>query len=145
MVRIDKGVLHEMMTKATEIARTPSTAPIRLRKYLAWRSLTSFPSEMLCKLCRSLGYSMLPKKVQGSTMFLNLLEDNLSSVHKQLFTYGIHEPLSTRIIKEELNDGMHVVDIGANIGYYALLEARIVGDKGWVYAVEPSPRNFFDT
>jgi FkbM family methyltransferase len=36
---------------------------------------------------------------------------------------------------------MCVVDIGANIGCYALLEARLVGNQGKVLAIEPVPTN----
>jgi FkbM family methyltransferase len=36
---------------------------------------------------------------------------------------------------------MIVVDLGANIGYYALMEASLVGPTGHVYAIEPDPRN----
>lgn len=35
-----------------------------------------------------------------------------------------------------------VLDIGANIGYYALLESKLVGEEGIVYALEPVKRNF---
>ncbi len=37
---------------------------------------------------------------------------------------------------------MTVVDVGANIGIYTALLAKIVGEKGKVYAFEPSPHNF---
>ena len=37
---------------------------------------------------------------------------------------------------------MTVVDVGANIGIYTAILVRIVGEKGKVYAFEPSPHNF---
>jgi FkbM family methyltransferase len=36
---------------------------------------------------------------------------------------------------------MTVVDVGANIGYFSLLSARIVGPSGHVIAIEPVPTN----
>ena len=41
-----------------------------------------------------------------------------------------------------LRKGDVVLDIGANIGYYALLESMLVGETGLVYAVEPVISNF---
>lgn len=37
---------------------------------------------------------------------------------------------------------MTVIDVGANIGFYTAFMANIVGEKGRVYAFEPSPHNF---
>ena len=36
-----------------------------------------------------------------------------------------------------LEPGMNVLDIGANIGYYAIMESILVGTSGNVVAIEP--------
>jgi len=79
------------------------------------------------------------KEIQGSQMCLNLGD---TGVHRNLFLRGYHEKESTEIFKGELSKGMRVLDIGANIGYYPLIEAKIVGHEGKVYAIEPDPENF---
>lgn len=82
---------------------------------------------------------LIVKEIQGSKMYLNLDDFGLS---KYLFLNGIREPECTKIMKQELKKGMTIVEIGANIGYYALMEASIIGDKGKIYAIEPFPSNF---
>lgn len=79
------------------------------------------------------------REVQGSKMHLNLEDFGLS---KQLFLNGIREPECTRLMKENLKEGMTIAEVGANIGYYALMEASIIGDKGKIYAIEPFPPNY---
>jgi len=79
------------------------------------------------------------RNILGSKMYLNLRDFGLS---KQLILNGIREPECTKIMKKELKKGMIIAEIGANIGYYALLEALIVGEKGKIYAIEPFPLNF---
>jgi FkbM family methyltransferase len=59
----------------------------------------------------------------------------------ELAVHGMHEPRATRLLSSYLRPGMVAVDIGANIGYYALLEARLVGRAGTVIAIEPVPEN----
>jgi FkbM family methyltransferase len=44
-------------------------------------------------------------------------------------------------LRSLLRPGMTAVDVGGNIGYFALLMAECVGPSGRVVAVEPDPRN----
>lgn len=55
--------------------------------------------------------------------------------------YGIWEPVETDCLLDGLEAGDHFIDIGANIGYYALLAADLVGPTGRVFAFEPEPAN----
>ncbi len=75
-------------------------------------------------------------KVQGHLLWL----DETDSL--ELATREVYEPLETALLKKELRSGQVFVDVGANIGYYTLLAARIVGAEGRVYAFEPDPSNF---
>jgi FkbM family methyltransferase len=64
-----------------------------------------------------------------------------TGVSREIAVHRVHEPLVTRLLPETLKPGMNVVDIGSNIGYYALLEARLVGPSGKVVAIEPMREN----
>jgi FkbM family methyltransferase len=48
------------------------------------------------------------------------------------------EPLTTQFIKSHLPRGGTFVDVGANVGYFSLLAAGLVGGEGSVYAFEPN-------
>ncbi len=72
-------------------------------------------------------------------MHIDLTDSGFS---RTLFYRGVHEPLTTRLVQQEVEPGMVVLDVGANMGYYVLLEARAVGQQGTVYALEPVPVTF---
>ena len=67
---------------------------------------------------------------------------NDEGISSELLIHKIHEPLTTSLILQKLTKEMHCVDIGSNIGYYALLESEKVGNDGTVWSIEPSPQNF---
>ena len=54
----------------------------------------------------------------------------------------VYEPESTKLVIEEIQRGNTVFDVGAHIGYYTLLFAKLVGPQGKVVAFEPHPKTF---
>ncbi len=87
---------------------------------------------------RSAKDGLIVADIEGSRMFLNVADEGIS---KQLALDKIREPEATKMIWDSLVSGEVVVDIGANIGYFALIESQIVGESGCVYAIEPVPGN----
>ena len=83
--------------------------------------------------------ALLSRSIHDYRMYLNLNDPGIS---KTLAIVGKRELEHVYILKNELREGMTVWDIGANIGYYVLMEAKYVGSTGKVYAVEPSPSNY---
>jgi FkbM family methyltransferase len=55
---------------------------------------------------------------------------------------GTFEPVESAQVKSYLKKGMTFVDVGANVGYYTLLAASLVGSSGRIIAFEPSPYAF---
>lgn len=55
---------------------------------------------------------------------------------------GSYELSGQKVFMENLKKGDIVFDIGANVGFYSLLAADIVGSEGKVFAFEPLEENF---
>ena len=54
---------------------------------------------------------------------------------------GYWEPHVEQVIRRVLAPGSVIVDVGANVGWFAALASSIVGADGHVYAIEPNPDN----
>jgi len=74
-------------------------------------------------------------ELDDHTFFLDKSDSNRMSIR------DTYEPLQTYVIKKLIEPKSHVIDLGANIGYYTMLMARSVGGMGKVYAFEPDPGN----
>jgi FkbM family methyltransferase len=82
--------------------------------------------------------------VQGSKMYVNPrgLPQTFRRTFQSYIVSSGWEDLTTQMYKEVIREGDVVLDLGANIGYYTLLAARLTGPKGRVYAFEPEPLNY---
>lgn len=77
--------------------------------------------------------------VQGSKMYVNTQD---KAIVPQLLRDGVWEKYETELIHKLIKPGDIVADIGANIGYYTLIAAKLAGDEGKVYSFEPESNNF---
>lgn len=74
----------------------------------------------------------------GSTVVLDVAR---SDAQRLLYVMGPRFLEERSLVAQHVRTGMTVVDIGANIGYYALLLRSLVGSSGSVVCIEPSPEN----
>ncbi len=79
---------------------------------------------------------LVKKRILDFKMYLDKEDVGIS---KELIDHGIREKPSVDYIKTILRPDMTVLDLGANIGYYALFEANKVN---YVHAIEPVKYNF---
>jgi len=93
-------------------------------------------------------YKLIYKKMAPREMVLDVQGNKIyvygrdMGVASFLISKGVHEKYETKLFKDSIKPGMVVVDIGANIGYYTLIAAKLVGSRGKVYAFEPEPNNY---
>jgi FkbM family methyltransferase len=82
---------------------------------------------------------ILRRTIYGQKMFLDARD---CSITPHLALDGFWEIHVTNVFLNALREGMTVVDVGANVGYYTLLAASRVGKNGRVIAFEPDPEMF---
>jgi FkbM family methyltransferase len=70
------------------------------------------------------------------------LDTNDIGLSKELYIWNDREQQLRFILKELLADGMTVLDVGGNIGYYPIMEATLIGASGRVHVLEPYPPNY---
>src|SRR5690606_8002217 len=87
---------------------------------------------------QKLGKRFIEQPLYSYRMLLDLEDKGIS---RTLLLFGERELEHKIMLERVLRSGMTVLDIGANIGYYALMARGIIGPSGTLIAVEPSPSN----
>jgi len=76
---------------------------------------------------------------QGTSLLFNL-----KKIHyvRSLKKFSEKDEPDFTVVKHLVKSGDHVVDIGANVGWYTRMLSGLVGDEGQVYSVEPISTTF---
>lgn len=100
--------------------------------YLYNRFIVSFRKNIL-------NQRFIMKDIHNYKMILDTKDMGIS---RALLFFGSREEDHKYLLEKELKPGMTMLDLGANIGYYALMECNLVGPEGFVYCIEPHEENF---
>lgn len=68
-----------------------------------------------------------------------LMVDLRDRLAQELFVFKSAEPDLTEFVMRALREGQVAYDVGAHVGYYSVVMARVVGPAGRVLAIEPTP------
>jgi len=107
------------------------------------RSLRNFP--VIGDIVHRLSHRILPsdekvwaqvERGHGQGLWLEL-----NPRTGQQYLHGEVEPVIQEVLADRLKPGMVFYDLGANIGFFSLLAARLVGATGKVFSFEPDPEN----
>jgi FkbM family methyltransferase len=102
---------------------------MNLRRAMMWAGV---------RLVEQLGWSPSIELRAGIGKGLKL---GLAEALRGGFRHGDYETPVQETLKEHLRSGAVVADVGANVGFFTLIAARLVGPEGHVYAIEPVPTN----
>lgn len=111
------------------------------------KKYTSLSRSIKLNKLRIVNDSKIVKEINKSKMELDISKDSNQTLEKDLALNGVREPGSTRKFEQVLEElksrhkHINVLDIGANVGYFALLEAHILGNSGTIYAIEAEREN----
>lgn len=78
----------------------------------------------------------ITRLTDGHSLYVDPRDQSISA---QLIVRGFWEPETHEVICGLVTSGDRVVDVGTNLGYYALAMAKRVGPTGYVTAIEANP------
>jgi FkbM family methyltransferase len=120
-----------------------------LRKKWQWLSAqTGFQRAPILTTFRLITWGIRCSICRGATVKLGrwnlrmFLPARWRGVEKLIFVFRESYESELGYLERALSSGKTFVDVGANLGIYALVASRIVGPSGRVIAFEPSVRSF---
>ncbi len=126
------------------LAKAPSFEPLFIstghwlrRRSRLLGTLYWFAQDDLLKRLRGTGRQFRRLPVAGTEILVDIT-DATGRMH--YFYDEPYEPELAAAVRDALRPGDVFLDIGANVGFFSILAARLVGDSGRVVAFEPHPQ-----
>jgi FkbM family methyltransferase len=116
----DSATVAALLNQRTEQSTPPSSAETREVSFSITRYNRSYHMRYLFDTTRPTQQNMAAHLLNGS----------------------LYEPEVAVVLMRVLQDGDGFVDVGANVGFFTVLAAQLVGETGRVYAFEPEQENF---
>ena len=73
------------------------------------------------------------------TIYVNSVDRLVAAL---LWKNSLMSGFESKLYRDTVKNGMTVLEIGANIGFFTLLFSKLAGETGKVFAFEPDPDNF---
>jgi len=108
---------------------------LRLTVWL-WRFNTLRLAKFMLK--RTVNPYILHRRFADAQLNLNVSRGGAQGL---LYLEGERFVVERFLLAALVKQGMRIVDVGANIGYYTLLFKRLAGPSAAIIAIEPSPEN----
>ena len=124
------------------VSRVPALEPALVRvgfHVWNWRRTGRFYRSVAGRYADRLRHSGSPfrRVVIGEVpLMVDVTEFTTSSLYFGNIPY---EPKTTEYLRRRLRPGCVFADVGANHGYFTILAASLVGERGLVFAFEPNP------
>jgi FkbM family methyltransferase len=139
---LHRGIIATRLSPASPTAMT--LVPRRLLSWLppsaAYYIYTViFKPKLLRRMAQSVIKRLIPPTIDFRGTRIALNQDD--AIVSGSLALGCYETFVTDVLEALLRPGMTFFDVGANIGIYTALGARIVGRTGRVVAIEPGPAN----
>lgn len=81
--------------------------------------------------------------LKRSVIGKNVIQCNLKDhVQSRIYFLGAYEPIEAFLFMELIKPDMHIIDAGANIGFYSLIASSKLSERGKVFSFEPVPSNY---
>ena len=112
---------------------------LKLIKVYGWiYTLRYFCKILLLVIFRFFKIKYIKTRIYNFEMYLLSHDIGISQA---LVLYGEREQQLKYILDNEIKAGYRIIDLGANLGYYPLIEYQNLGGEGKIFALEPSPEN----
>lgn len=118
--RIARKIYYKMIISGSKAKNDPSTKPKPQPRELIYLG----------------NHRVLTRTIWGQKIFVDTSDISLAP---HILLDGFWEMWITKVFAATIKEGMTVVEIGANVGYYTILAASIIGPTGKLYAFEANP------